>query len=372
MNRLPTGFFSVGRMLRLFLAATLLGLLANTASAENRKTDVVYLKNGDRITGEFKEFVQGQLEVSTTDMGSIYIKWEAIDHIASDKYIEFELTDGQRVFGMVPASDKSASGLMQMRTTKDEIVPIQMDKVVRAEQIRVNDSFWTRLEGYAGIGLNFTKSSDILTWNMNANAQYRTRKHLTTLAFDFTLTTKGDAQDQGNGTRRSNLALSRQWALDNRWFLFSTAGAQRNDELGLESRYFLAGGSGRYLKQNQKTEIYLAGGLSVNQEKTTDSTGADPSNTDTGGNNLEGVIAFNWTFFRLYSPKTRIDFLTQVYPGITQSGRLRGTTNIFLRQELIKDLFWELQTYYDYDNKPLEGAEATSDYGVITSLGYQF
>ena len=356
----------------LLLLLLLLGLISGPAMA-NRKTDVIYLKNGDRLTGEFKEFVQGELKLSTTDMGTVYIKWEAIDHIVSDKYIEYELTDGQRVLGTIPPAEKQATGIMQMQSFKEEVIPIQMDKVVRAEQIRVKDSFWTRLDGFASLGLNYTKSSDILTWNVNASADYRTRKHFTTLSLDSTLTLKGDQQDGGQETRRIDLRASRQWPLANRWFLFSSAGSQRNDELGLESRYFLTGGSGRYLTQSQKSETYLAAGVSANKEQTTGSSGDQPSDLNQGGANFEGVVAFDWTFFKLYTPKSRISFNAQIFPGITQSDRIRGTLNINLRQEIIiKDLFWELRTYFDYDNQPLEGAEAKEDYGIITSLGYEF
>jgi hypothetical protein len=364
--------FGSRALLRLLLPLALLCPPADTTAAENRKTDIIYLKNGDRITGEFKEFLQGEVKLSTSDMGTIYIKWAAIDHLVSDKYIDFELADGQRLFGTVPASDANRDRMIEMQTLKESSVPLAMDTIVRAEQIRVNDSFWTRLAGYVSLGLNYTKSSDILTWNTNASAEYRTRKHLTTLSLDSTLTRKGDQQDEGTDTRRYDARLGRQWPLQNRWFLFSTAGAQRNDELGLESRIFATGGSGRYLKQSQKSELYLAAGLSANKEQTTGSSGTEPSDLNEGGANFEGVISFNWTFFRLYTPKSRVDFNTTVFPGISQSGRLRGTANINLRQEIVNDLFWELRTYLDYDNQPLQGAEAKEDYGVITSLGYEF
>ena len=37
------------------------------------KTDVVVLKNGDKITGEVKTLERGRLEFSTDSMGTVYI-----------------------------------------------------------------------------------------------------------------------------------------------------------------------------------------------------------------------------------------------------------------------------------------------------------
>jgi hypothetical protein len=86
-----------------YLIALLLALcLTSTDALATRKTDIVYLKNGDKITGEFKELVQGELKLSTAEMGSVYIKWNGIARIESDKYIEMELLDGTRVFGQLP------------------------------------------------------------------------------------------------------------------------------------------------------------------------------------------------------------------------------------------------------------------------------
>ena len=96
----------------------MLCLITGEAMA-TRKTDVVYLNNGDRITGEFKELVQGELKLSTAEMGSIYIKWEGVARIESDKYIEIELRDGRRVFGQLPPDMNSSAEILSIKTLKE-------------------------------------------------------------------------------------------------------------------------------------------------------------------------------------------------------------------------------------------------------------
>ena len=350
-----------------FLALLLALCLASADARATRKTDIVYLKNGDKITGEFKELIQGELKLSTAEMGSVFIKWEGIARIESDKYIEMELLDGTRVFGQIPPDLNANEEILSIKTLKEDPFEIKMDQVVRAEQIRVNDSFWDRLDGHLKLGLNYTQASDILTWNIDGEARYRTQKHLTSLAFDSNLTRNGDGTDSS----RHNLIGARYWYLNNRWFYFGSLGAQQNEELGLDLRASVTGGAGRFLVQSQKTELYLATGLSANREKETgdDDTNDDLSNT---GANIELLLSADYTFFRLYSPKSRIKFTPTLWQGITDSDRLRGKLNLSLRQEFISDLFWDLSLYYDYDSKPLQGAVAKEDYGINTSLGYEF
>jgi hypothetical protein len=63
---------------------------------------------------------------------------------------------------------------------------------------------------------------------------------------------------------------------------------------------------------------------------------------------------------------------------LSDTGRVRGELDIKLKWEMIEDLFWELSFYDSYDSRPpipMEiGAEkpVKNDYGIVTSIGYNF
>ena len=65
-------------------------------SAKAVKTDMVVLKNGDRITGDIKELKKGKLKYSTDDISTIYIEWENISEIYSPSTFEFLTTTGDK------------------------------------------------------------------------------------------------------------------------------------------------------------------------------------------------------------------------------------------------------------------------------------
>ena len=64
------------------LSVCLLALLFSPL-ARAEKTDIVVLKNGDKITGEVKGLERGKLEFSTDSMGTVSIEWEDIQEILS-------------------------------------------------------------------------------------------------------------------------------------------------------------------------------------------------------------------------------------------------------------------------------------------------
>ena len=53
-------------------------------------------------------------------------------------------------------------------------------------------------------------------------------------------------------------------------------------------------------------------------------------------------------------------------------GRFRADANVQMRIEIVKDFFFELGFYGNYDNQAKEEGGESYDYGVTTSLGYTF
>jgi hypothetical protein len=57
-------------------AVVLLLLLADSATGAT-KTDVVELRNGDRITCEIRKLERGKLTVKTDGLGTIAVEWDS-------------------------------------------------------------------------------------------------------------------------------------------------------------------------------------------------------------------------------------------------------------------------------------------------------
>ncbi len=347
-----------------FLQLTILTMtLAAPMALADDKTDIIFMRNGDRVTGEILEMLQGQLRLDSVSMGVILIKWSDIDHIESTKYIQTELLDGSRVFGQVPAS--AQTGVMSVRTASGAVQPVDHKNVARLEPIKMKPSFWEKLDNSLSLGATYTKASDVLQWNVAARTKFRTRKYRTSLSFDSMITSNSDASKH---SRRGELTADYSLLRPNRFFWFGSGSVQTNDELGIDKRYLATLGYARYVVQRQTSELVLGLGLAGNLESSI----GDTTEESTNSANTEGVLQMQWTYFKLNSPKSNINALLQYYPGISDSGRDRANANLRLRQEFIKDLFWSINLYGSYDSKPPSGALAKTDYGMVTSLEYKF
>jgi len=87
---------------------------------------------------------------------------------------------------------------------------------------------------------------------------------------------------------------------------------------------------------------------------------------------LEGILGVDWRIFDFATPKTNLTARAVPFPSLTESGRYRTDSSVSLRREIVSDFYLDLSFYHTYDSHPPDELAETSDYGVVTSLGYSF
>ena len=346
------------------LCMTIGGLLIfmlTTAPALAQKTDLIFLKNGDRVTGEIKELDRGLLQLATTAFGKIQVKWVDIERIDSDKQLQVETGSGDRYFG--PVMRDTSSGILALIQSGQ---PVQLDlgDVVRLEPIKTNQPVWSRLDKRLNIGFTHTQASDITQWNINATLRYRAPKYVASASYDSMIILNQASEDR----ERRDLTGTYLHLRPERWFWFGTSSLQEDDELGVDGRWLISAGVGRFLLQSSRQELSLRAGLSGNLEN---SIGDKNENSDLN-TSVDGVLGVDWFFYKLHSPMSDLAFSLEYYPGFSEAGRHRGNANIRYRQEFVEDLFWSLRYYYTYDSQPPAGSSSDDDFGIVTGIEYKF
>jgi hypothetical protein len=341
---------------RSVLAILALGALAPAACKappSREKTDTIQLTNGDRITGEIKNLEQGKLRLKTNALGTVYVEWDKIDELASRYGFEFEDTSGRRHYGQVV---RQVGDELTIASDEGAEVRLRLGEVV--EITPIDESFLSRLNGGLSLGFDYNKGSDVANLGASANVEHRTRLWRTELDFSSTLTSETD-EDR---TSRNSLSLDANRYRE-RWFAFATGSLETNEALGLDLRSTLAAGVGRSLISTSQSLLDLGAGLAISEENSEGS--ASESSV------LEGLLRATYSIFRFSERDVDSDFELLVFPGITESGRVRGELDARVRRELVKNLYLELSGYYSYDNEPPAGSEE-SDYGINTSIGWSF
>jgi hypothetical protein len=323
------------------------------------KTDVVTFLNGDRLTGEVKGLERGQLSFKTDATGTIDIEWNKVASLQSDQYLHVELTNGLRYAGRAPQSPQSGQLLIRLGDDSKGW-PLPIADVIRIAAIDQGDLI-DRLDGYVTAGYDYTKAAGLQTFTFSGGLNSRNERRQWTIDGSSTQTSQSDAEDSS----RFNLGAAYRWLRPDRWFWQGFANLEGNDELGLDLRTIAGGAYGRFLTQTQRQEWAAYSGLAVTRE-------------DYGGGSgelnesVEAVFGTQYWFFIYDTPEASIDATLNLFPSLTESGRVRSEAQLRSRYEIVSDLFFEVSLYATYDSEPGASAESKSDYGVTTSLGYSF
>lgn len=320
-----------------------------------QKTDIVILKNGDKLTGEVKYLKVGILTYKTDNMETVSIQWDKIKSVETKNFFEIEVADGRVFFGSIAPSDDEGMMIVKGLTLDNNLF---MEYVVRIN--RIKESFWDMLDGSINLGFSFTKASKVGQINLGMVVNYRTKIYLLALTLNTIITTTAKEPTSS----KNDLSFSYQLNLANEWFAAGIAAFQENSELGIKLRTSLGAGIGNNLIQSQNQWLYSLVGLSVNKEAKTDQSESIF--------NVEGLINSQYQFFKYDHPKAT--FLTYIYlfPSLSNLGRFRFNYNIELSWEMVFDFYWDLTFYFEYDNQPQSESASQSDYNIQTSLKYIF
>lgn len=321
-------------------------LLTLPATMLAQKTDKLFLRNGDILTGEIYDMRFAQVDFNMTATGTVQIKWEEVVRITSDKIFEVTMPHGE-----VYITRLDSAFYETHQTNLQAIVEI----------VQIKDRFIRRFSGDVSMGFNYTKSSDILQFNFNSSTTYtKPRVEMTLLLNSVISNTASDSFISKN--QQATLSMLRQ--LKNNYYLASSFGWQQNTQLGLANRFLLTGGAGKYLLSDNHQKLLTGTGLSYNVEQ------SDQLTPYTS--NLEALASFQYKRFRYFTPKLSIDAEYVIYAGLTDWGRIRMNANLSSKYEVFKDFNVGLTFYDNYDSRPPAGASSKNDFGVNFTLGYQF
>ena len=332
------------------------------------KTDIIVFNNGDKLTGEIKSLKRGRLSFNTDATGTISIEWAEISHIESLQNIQVETSTGTRFFGHLEPTEEDGVVVVN---TGNGLQTIDDSNVILMNPIegRGVGAFDVDLT----VGYNFAKAGGVTQANIGVDVDYRTRVRIYSLAAG---TTVNDSDEQ-EASKRANLGLQYKRLWNNRWYVNGNLNLDQNDELGLNLRTSIGGGGGRFLIQSNSMLLGLQAGLQFSRENIDRRDPIlpippefipDPADVDS----VEAVISVDWDWFRFDAPELDWSTSAELIPSLTESGRVRATFDTSLKWELFNDLKWGVTFYSSFDNKPPSSTASTSDYGVNTTLTYDF
>jgi hypothetical protein len=333
-------------------------LLVAGVSEAAPKTDVVTLRNGDRLTAEIKGLDRGKLAISTDAAGTIELEWDTVATVITTQRLQLETTDGRVLFGSLVPDASGTPGLLHIKDGEDTQQMPTLD-VVRMAPLEAD--LLKRFSGEVSAGYSLYRANQQEQFNFDLSMEYRTPQFLGVFGSDLS-STSSTAEET---SRRDSATLQLYHLFNDRWFAGVVTKADRNDELGIKSRLSVGAAGGRFMVQsNSKVWRLLAGVLDTRENDFDDSQGTYHT--------VEGLIGTQFDWFRYHKPEFDLSTSILVLPNFTESGRWRSTYSIGFKWQIYKDFFWRIKFDGDYDSRPRSPGASKDDYALITSLGSTF
>jgi len=334
------------------IIACLLILLPGVLAAQ--KTDTIHLFNGDQVVGEMKDLKLGLLRVKTDYMATVFIEWDQIKTVHTDKRWYVRLRSGAYYDGYLAPSPQ-----LDHLCIVPDADSISVNLIDITALYRLDKGIWPRIDGNVNAGYNYQKSNELSQLTLSGAATYRGGQSNLNLSFTNINTVQPEVDDN----RRQDITLSWERNLWARWTSVFTVGAESNTELDLDVRLRANVAVGNYVLLSVHASNLIGGGVQGNRER---------SGSGAGSDNFELFLGDRFRFKTYRFPKAEVTVDLAGYYGLTIRDRWRFTTSTTLRYEVIRDLQIGVEFYEQFDSRPLDGGPQLNDWRVATTVGYTF
>ncbi len=324
-----------------------------------RRNDVVVMKNGDRFTGDVKRLQDGILYVETDYVsGNIGLDWNQVQLVQSTATYQVVLDNGHRLVGTIErvVSDKTKGTEFYVRQAGKQIL-VPAANVVNIDSHK--PTFLRQLQGAIDVGYNFTSGNGQSTLNVDTSATYRRTGWEASVSFDSSF----NGQSGASKTNREDVQATVTKFLNGNSFLLGLSDFLHSSQQSLDLRTTLGGGYGRYLVRSTNSHLGWLGGLVYTRESFT------TNSTQPSDQNIESVLGLKYHLSRF--DFAELDFQALVFPGLSDSGRIRSTTNNSLTIKLTNNFHLTFSLWDNFDSKPPVAAKR-NELGVSSGIGWSF
>jgi len=333
-------------------------------------SDVVTLKNGDRVTGSLVTIKGGKLELKSEILGDLSIPLDKVATFSAAKPV-----------AVVVKGEKPVQGALELQPTGDwqviesgkaqTVAAAKVDLIMPADAygalVGVTPKPWQDWKGSANVGYAIqhgNQQTDTITTSISGvrerpatpifQAHWRSNFGLTTLL--------SHAQEDGSTVTSRTLSTNvrQDYLFTPANFVFGLAQFDHVSTQGLYLRQTYGGGFGHDVINNSRTTFSLLGGLTFVHEKFF--TGLSDRSADALAGEKLG---------RQISKRARLDHYLNFYPNLSQVGQYRFDTSTVFSVKLSNRLALNTSVIDLYLSNPPAGNQK-NNITFSTGVGYTF
>ena len=335
-------------------------LLLSLPLLAREKTDVLVMKNGDRLTGEIKGLDEGVLYVSFDYiLGTSSMQWSKVAYLQSKQLFIVKTTDGSVYTGTLSTAESEEKRPIKIEVIESTNKETELPRTEVVKMSQTSDSFWQRFSGDIDTGIQYSKGNDTTQYNLGADLAYLRERWLANASYNSTLSSSSGAE---SAATRNQVNLAAMHLLPwNNWFYAGLGSFLQSSTQEIQLQTNFGAGIGRYLKNTNHAEIAVVGGLAW--QRTSYQGSVAPQDV------AAALVAAQLKLFRFN--KTNLSITASAFPAISEPGRIYVNTNATYYIKITGDLSWNISFYGNWDNQPPNHFNG-SDYGTSSGLSYTF
>jgi len=338
-----------------------LTILAAFPLSAREKTDVLVLKNGDKITCEIKSLRSNTLYISVDYiLNTQSVDWSKVDHIDSKQLFILTMQDGTVYTGVLHSPEGAEQRqLIEVLVAPEQTVTLDRTQVVNVDQ--TSSKLWHRLNGQVSAGYAYTKANESSQYNLNSDIHYVEERWSAGASYSSNLTSNTGTSAK---TRNELTFTGRRLLRWNNWYYTGLADFLQSTVQGIQIQSTLGGGIGRNLVNTGPSLLTVYGGFAWQQINYREGVFHSPTQQVTSG-----LLGTELDLFRF--DKTTLAVNANLLPAINDPGRVHFILNASYYIKLWGKLKWNFTAYGNWDNRPPPGF-AGSDYGATSGLSVSF
>jgi putative salt-induced outer membrane protein YdiY len=318
--------------------------------------DVLYLKNGDQITGTIKRIWDNEITIEPEYSDEFQVDLPVVERIESDRNFEVEMPDGTDVVAKMQGIDDAGNQLLVIDGD-----PVAVSLAELREVDEPEDYYdWEVLVDYsltANDGNTDSLDSRLSGEGMFKHGDHRHIGNVTQIREE-----QGIPDQPGKETTKDQtlLAYTYNWLLNDPWFLAANAQLERDPIRELEHRITASAGVGRDIWNDPRRFLTVQLGAGITDE-------------EIGGDKESSTVAAWLLRFRheFFSDDFEVFHNHSIVETIDGRDNTIIKTSTGLRYEITDLLYMNVSLDWDHESEPAGGAEK-SDKTFVIGAGLEF
>lgn len=343
----------------LFLAT----ILAASPLFAREKSDVIAMKNGDKITCEIKGLHSDTLYISVDYiLSTLSVDWTKVDHIDSKQLFVVTTQDGTVYIGTISTPKTEVGRPLQIDVWE---APEKRTTLERTQITTVDETspkVRQRWNGQIGLGFSHTKGNQSSQYNLKSDIGYTGQRWSGDANYTSNLTSSTGA----NISTRNELSVSAKRLIrwNNNWYYTGLVNLLQSSVQGIQLQGSYGGGVGRNVKNTSGVFLTTYGGFAWQQINYQKTIFLAPTQQVTAG-----LLGAELRLFQF--DKTTLTINANLLPAISDPGRVFFNLNTSYYVKLWGKLNWNFSFGGNLDNHPPPGY-ARSDYTASSGLSVSF